>query len=251
MNKSKWLIILIISQFIFFYVSIAYILPSLGLYFIPQYMGLMILFAILSKSKGFVLLIAYTLIIGIGYLVLGFIKVYDISSQWQLIYYHLTFIINAAIMYSTSYFFQSLEQENILLSKRVSELEDYVGTSRLLTKHEFVKRSNLIKIAMNRRGEEGYQIYFSLEKIDSHVQKSAFDTLTSIALTIFRSDYDLVGKCNDNSFVVLLQNTDEEGMKIALNRYLDKVKSKMNLKENDIEIKIEYIGLVHQREMTT
>jgi len=251
MNKRQWLIILMMSQFILFYVSITYILPSLGTYFIPQYIVLMILFTILSKSKGFVLLIAYTLTIGIGYLVLGFIKVYDISSQWQLIFYHLTFVINAAIMYTTSYFFQSLEQENTLLSKRVSELEDYVGTSRLLTKHEFEKRSNLIKIAMNRRGEEGYQIYFSLEKIDSHVQKSAFDTLTSLALTIFRSDYDLVGKWDDNSFALLLQNTDEVGMEIALNRYLDKVKSKMNLKESDLVIKIEYIGLVHQMEMTT
>ncbi|SCY45708.1 hypothetical protein [Alkaliphilus peptidifermentans] len=249
MKKIQWLTLLKVGQLIFFYITITYILPTMTQLFIPQYILLMILFTFLSQSKGFILLIAYMLIIGISYLVLGFINGYDISLEWKAIIYHMTLTTNAAIIYSSTYLTGRLEQENWKLSQRINELEAFVGYTRLLTKQEFEKRSNLIKMAMARRGEEGYQLYFSLEEIDPIIQKSIFSTLTDIALTVFRSEYDLVGKYDDNTFVLLLQNTDNEGMTIALNRYLSIVRSKVNLKESDLLIKVEYIGIVDNKVM--
>ncbi|ABR49240.1 conserved hypothetical protein [Alkaliphilus metalliredigens QYMF] len=243
MKRQQWLTFAQIGQLILFFITISYFLPSdYAPYFIGQYIVLIISFTFLSQSKSFILLITYTMVTGVTFLFIGFIREWEASLQWRAILYHFILTSNAAISYSSAYFSRQLQENNAFLSKRINELLNYVGDSGLLTKQEFEKRSKLIKKAMARRHEQGYQIYFSLEKINPYTQKSAFDTLTNLAVTVFRSEYDLVGKWNDHSFVLLLQNTDEPGMEISLNRYFSTVTSRMNLKESDFVIKIEAIG---------
>ncbi|KAB3531070.1 hypothetical protein [Alkaliphilus serpentinus] len=242
MRRRQLLTLLQGGQLIVFYITISYILQSMVPFFIFQYMALMLIFIFVKSIKGFVLLIAYTFVMGTGYLLLGFIKSYGILLQGEAIIFHLAFIINASLIYTTTYIAKGLEEENLILRKKVDELEDYVGPSNLLTKQEFENRSSLIRSAMARRGEEGYQIIISVEKMSPYIQKSTFNTLTNIALEVFRSQYDLVGKWDDDTFILLLQNTDEEGMRIALNRYLSKIKLKMDLEEENLIIKTQEIG---------
>lgn len=248
MIKKQWLTLLQGFQLIIFYITINYFITSTSKYFIPQYIALMILFAFLSRKKAFVLLITYGLITGIGYLLLGLIGNYNSFDQWRAILLHLALIINATVLYSVAFLGKSLQDENLKLKERVEELEVYIGASGLLTKSEYIKRSKLIKKAMERRNEEGYQIYFSFNRIDEYVRVSTFSTLTKLAVSVFRSEYDLVGKWDDYTFVVLLQNTHEAGMKIALERYFQQVKSKMNIYDGDIGIKIEAIEWKSRKE---
>ncbi|KAB3531294.1 hypothetical protein F8154_12785 [Alkaliphilus pronyensis] len=251
MKTSKWLALIQIVQLIAFYITITHILPNNEVVAIFIYIVLSILFSITSKDKGFILLVAAMLITGILCFITVFISKEGVSLQRKAILYHLAFIFNTVTIYIFFYLTKELEKDNEILLKTVNELESYVGHSRLLTKHEFERRSNIIKMAMDRRGEEGYILYFSLENISPIVKASLFETLTSLALIVFRWEYDLVGKWNDDSFVLLLQNTDEEGMKTAFSRYLSKIKSKTNLQESDLVIEIEYIGLSDKKVIGT
>lgn len=235
-----------VLQFLIFYITISNFLPMTMPYFVGQYILLMLIFSFSSERRGFVFLISYVLIIGIAYLFLGFLKNWESLRQLEAIKSHLALIINGSITYISSYLSRRLQQENSNLIQRVNELQEYVGYSRLLTKQEFIKRSNIIKMAMVRRDEEGYQLHFSLEKFDSHVQKTAFESLTNIAIAVFRNEYDLIGQWEENSFVVLLQNTSEKGMQIALNRYLTSVRTKMNINDGDIVIKMESTKLHYE-----
>lgn len=228
-------------QFFVFYVTIDKFLPMPMPYFVGQYIFMMLIFSFFSRRKGFVFLIFYTLILGIVFLLAGFIYSWAAARQIEAIISHLTLVINSSIAYTSSYLSRRLEQENSSLLQRVNELEEYVGYSRLLTRQEFLKRSNIIKAAMTRRDEEGYLLIFSLEALDPNVQKTAFESLTSIAIAAFRKEYDLIGQWEQHAFVVLLQNTGKEGLQIALNRYLSSVRAKMNICTEDIVIRTESI----------
>ncbi|WP_156778703.1 hypothetical protein [Clostridium formicaceticum] len=162
--------------------------------------------------------------------------------QIKVIFYHLILVFNAGVTYGFIYLSKELEEENIHLRKKVKALTQYEDASKLLTKQEFKERSSLIKKAMERRGEEGYEIYFHLKQQGIYAQYAVFYTLTNLALETFRNQYDLVGKWDDSSFVILLQNTDKEGMEIALNRYLSKVDEKLEMNQEELMIEMEVIA---------
>ncbi|SNS57971.1 hypothetical protein SAMN05446037_101392 [Anaerovirgula multivorans] len=243
MKNSKWQTFLHIGQFLLFYITIFHFFSSdKQIFFIGQYIIFIILFKILSKRSGFILLIAYNLLIALGYLFIGFIEMWEALRQLEGIVNHLVLILNIAVLYGFTYIAKSVEEENVELKERVEELTQYIGSSEMLTKQEYKRRSSLIKKAMERRGELGYEIQFSVKEKNLHVQKAVFNTLTNLALATFRNQYDLVGKWSKDSFVVLLQNTDEAGMEIALNRYYTRINEKLNIKEEELIMDIQVIG---------
>ncbi len=148
----------------------------------------------------------------------------------------------------SAYNVQTLQKKNLAITHELEELKRYVKDSRLLTKNEFEQRSKIIITGIKRRKEEAYKLYFSLEKINPNIQSSLFDTLSSLAVENFRKEYDLVGKLNDYSFVVLLQNTCKKGMNIALKRYISELEKRIDLKENKIVIRVEKIDFKEERE---
>lgn len=202
----------------------------------------MIIFRLLSKRNGFILLIAYNLLIALGYLLVGFMEEWQALKQLEGIVSHLVLVLNAAVAYGVLYMTKSLEEENVELKEKVKELTHYVGSSELLTKQEYKRRSRLIKKAMERRGEVGYEIKFLLKEKKPHVHRAVFTTLTDIAMETFRNQYDLVGQWEEASFIVLLQNTDEIGMKVALNRYYERIDEKLNMQKEELIIRTQVIG---------
>lgn len=250
MKKNQWLHFLSIGQFLMIVMTIFYFMPldKVG-FFIGQYLFVGILFGVLSKRNGFILFMIYNLLTALGPLFIGFIKGWEALQQLEMIMNHLLVAMNLGFLYCSMYFSRTLGEENASLKKKVAELTQYVGASELLTKQEFERRSNLIKKAMERRGESGYWIQLTLTKRKHPTQKAIFNALTDIALATFRSQYDLVGKINEGSFAVLLQNTDEEGMKIAIDRYYALVKEKIVLEENELSIVIKKIGGDHKQGM--
>ncbi|NLK20535.1 MAG: hypothetical protein GX308_00295 [Epulopiscium sp.] len=237
MTRKFSYIFLQIIQIVLLLVTITYSIPkNYMIYFIFQYIALAVLFVLLPRNKGFILFVGYISALGIALLFLGFIKKWDFSQQLHIIFYQIILVSNGAILYALVYLSHKLEHESILLKEKISQLEQYVGSTKLLTKNEFETRSKMIKNAMIRRDEKGYLVYFSLNKINKSIRNSIFETLTHLAVTIFRNEYDLVGEWKDNSFVVLLQNTDETGVHTALNRYLTKIGEIINLDEIKIDI---------------
>ncbi|AKL97212.1 hypothetical protein CACET_c37840 [Clostridium aceticum] len=242
MKYIRGLTILYAGQFLLFYITVFYLLSQGQVrYFIGQYIIFMIVFNALSKRRSFLLLVAYNLLSIVVFLIVGFIKEWQTVMQVKVIFHHLVFIVNMSMIYGSVYLSKELEEENNALRRKVETLVQYVGNSGLLTKKEFEERSSLIKKSMERRGEAGYEIRLCLRKQDNYAYSATFHTLTNMALETFRSHYDLVGKWDENSFVVLLQNTDKEGMEIAINRYLISVNQKLQLSQGELDVDIQRI----------
>ena len=245
MKSNKWLTFLHIGQFLLFCITISYFFSATEKsFFIGQYIILMMIFRLLSKRNGFILLIAYNLITALGYLYIGFIGEWQVFRQLEGIIGHIVLVSNIAVVYGVLYTTKSLEEENVVLRKEVEELTCYVGTSELLTKQEYERRSRLIKMAMERRREIGYEIRFLLIEKNFYVNKAVFTALTDLALETFRNQYDLVGKSDEAEFIVLLQNTDENGMRIALNRYYTRINENLDIQQEELIIDIQVIGSV-------
>ncbi|NLM47227.1 MAG: hypothetical protein GX198_00175 [Epulopiscium sp.] len=243
MKEKKSFLIITLTQLIFFSLTVTYFIGSDYLLpFILQYFILLIAFIFLPKSKGFILLIGYITLPLLGLLFFAFSREWNLLFQFKIIYYHIISIINASLIYMSAYKIRTLQNENMTLNLELEELRRYVKDSKLLTKSEFEQRSELIITAMKRRKEEGYKVYFSLEKANPHIQKALFDSLTSIAVETFRKEYDLIGQISDYSFVVLLQNTNQKGMELALNRYFTAVERNIDLNENKMIIDITRVG---------
>ncbi|KXG75472.1 hypothetical protein [Thermotalea metallivorans] len=243
MKQSKKVGWLHMALSLFFLLTIFYVLPRNKVFiFAVQYILAMLFFSFLSHRQGFVLLIAYILMSAMAHLIRAWMYQWETAIQLEVIWQHMVMILNLAMLYAFVYLIKELEKDNKNLKKQVDQLMQYIGPSKVLTKQEFEERKNLLAKAMERRGERGYEIYFSLEKVNFRVREAVFEKLTALAMETFRHEYDLVGKWDDISFVVLLQNTDENGMKAAMDRYFSKIHQSMHLKEEEISMDVKAIG---------
>jgi hypothetical protein len=244
-QKFSWMYIGIC---LLFPVSMNYIFPKdQVLAVVIQYVLAIFLFVVLSRRQGFVLLIAYIVATALAGLVKAFMNGWNAGIQLQAIFNHIVMMFHIVMVYICLYWLKGLEEENRHLKEQVAAFMKYVGSSKVLTKQEFEERRALVNKAMERRGEKGYEIYFSLESVPVSVRSALFDQLTALAVRTFRERYDLVGKWDDTTFVVLLQNTDEKGMGIAMDRYFSKVKETIHIEEEEIVKEIKEIGSITER----
>jgi GGDEF domain-containing protein len=230
-------------QILFFYFSIEYFLKPVQLNaFIIQYILLLILFTFIPYKKGFILLAAYILTSGIGYLILVWVQTGNVVLQVEVVLNHITNVVNWALMYGSISIIKSIEEKNFFLKTKVDELSKYIGETKLLSRNEFEERSQILIKAMERRNENGYLIFFDISNIKVSVKRAVFDKISEIALFVFRNEYDLIGKWEEDVLVILLQNTDEEGKKIAINRYYHKINEFIDISEKEISFRSEIIG---------
>lgn len=141
---------------------------------------------------------------------------------------------------------KKLVNENRRLRKQVQKLEQYIGETKLLTRQEFEKRGLLLETAMKRRSETGMLIYFSFSSFSSYTRHSVMDHVASLLLDTLLSDFDLVGKYDDNTLVILLQNINEDGVNIVLKRlehkweewFTEEAISKIKIKQEQLGRKV-------------
>lgn len=239
MNESKKIIILYSILYTTFIATVFLVVPSSYVKeFVANYLISIILFAVLSQSDGFIVLIIYIFSTAFINLIKAFALDYNILRQTSTILAHIATIINIAIAYAFIYCIKKIDIENMTLKVQIENMLDYVGSTKLLTKQEYEERKAMLVKAMQRRKEKGFEIFFYVKNINSKARDTIFDKLSFYALKNFRNDYDLVGKWDNYCFTVLLQNTNEDGLNIALNRYFDIVQSDMNISKEDINIEI-------------
>lgn len=242
MKQAKWLTISIVMQAIMICLSVTILETTILPFFLGSYLLFIFVLSRINRRKGFVLFVCVVLILALIFLFIGLLN--GLNTPQQLIYIlrHIFFTLNGIIAYFTVYIAKQLEEENDRLKAKVDHLTSYVGDSNLLTAQEFQERMNLVLKAMERRGERGYLILFSLEPIPSHATAAIYDTLTEKALQTFRKDYDLIGRKDDTSFMVFLQNTNAIGLDIALNRYAESIKADLAIDIYEIIHEIQSLG---------
>jgi len=249
--KNRLALFIFVFQMFFFYISVEYLLnPAQLNIFALQYGVLLLLFSILSYKKGFVLIAAYILASGIGYLIYIWVQTGNVDLQMETVWIHIVNMINWALMYASIFTIKGIKEENALLKLKVEELSKYIGETKLLSRQEFEERSQMLVKAMERRKEKGYLIFCDVTHMTQSVRNAAFGRLAEVALIVFRNEYDLIGKWEDDVLVILLQNTDEEGKTIAINRYFNKIKETLNVTEEELSFRSELIGDTHEGKVT-
>ncbi|CAM4063402.1 dGTP triphosphohydrolase [Bacillus manliponensis] len=220
-NKALSLWIL---QILFYFSTVHMTAYKYALTFTIAYVLVNILFLFLQDKHAFVLFVI-GMIISVFYLFYE-AWIYLWSSPDQLYYMIVHFLMssNFFLIYISTYMLKQLVRENMELSKRVDVLEQYIGESKILTKQEFQRRQALLEKAMRRREETGMILYFDFTSFSNYTKKSVMDRVASLLLDTVRQDFDLVGKYDNNKLVVFLQNTNEEGASIVMNRLKPKLK---------------------------
>lgn len=231
------------TNFILFYFTIVHVTQyEHALIFTIIYVIVNVLFLFLPDKTAFVLFILGT-IISVFYLFYqAWLYLWSTSEQWQYIITHFLMAANFFIVYISTHLLKKVIHENKELTERVRTLEQYIGESKLLTRQEFERRQALLINAMNRRNETGVMIYFDFTSFSKYTKESVMDRVASLLVGTVRADFDLAAKYN-NTLVILLQNTNEAGADIVMNRLKPKMEQWLAAEAiQDIKISREQIG---------
>ncbi|MBY0097338.1 hypothetical protein [Mesobacillus maritimus] len=187
----------------------------------------------LSTSKNFILVLTITLTTGFVLLFYQFFKGATLSSQIDYILQHILQTASLILIWLLFSTVKGLQEDVTVLKKRINELEKYEGSFHLLTRQEFKNRVQIISTGTRRRGEENYFVLFTLSRND--VTKDALDHVFSqVILDTVRAQFDLVTKLEDGSYLLFLQNTDENGCQIVVNRLFQSLRK--NLEQSELPV---------------
>jgi hypothetical protein len=191
----------------------------------------------LSTSKNFILILAITLTTGFVLLFYQFFKGATLASQVDFIIQHVILTASLILIWLLFSTVKNLQAETTELKKRVSQLEKYEGSLHLLTNAEFVNRAQIISTGAKRRGEENYLILFTVTTTGV-TKESLHHVFSQALLSAVRAQFDLVTKLTDGSYLVYLQNTNEKGCHIVVNRLFQSLTKNLNAKELPVTYKV-------------
>ncbi|MFF2883109.1 diguanylate cyclase [Bacillus thuringiensis] len=235
---SMWIL-----QILFYFTTVHVTHYEHALIFTIIYVIVNVLFLFLPDKTAFVFFILGT-IISVFYLFYeAWLNLWSTSDQWEYIITHFLMAANFFIVYISTHLLKKVIHENKELTERVRTLEQYIGESKLLTRQEFERRQALLINAMNRRNESGIIIYFDFASFSKYTKKSVMDRVASLLVETIRNDFDLAAEYDSNTLVILLQNTNEAGANIVMNRLQPKMGQWLAAEAiQDIKISREQIG---------
>ena len=191
---------------------------AVPLYYYLAFGVLALLFFSVSDRAAFFFYITLMLVTVFYILFLAFKEGWQPGEQALAIGLHFIFLIHLFSLYSLSKYVYQIGTENRLLKSRIAQLEEYILEEGVLTKHEFEKQAVLILSNMSRRQETGFYLKADLIDMNRTVQKKVMHTLASMMYAAFRKNYDIVGQYDNTTLIVLVQNTEEEGLGIVRGR---------------------------------
>lgn len=186
----------------------------------------------LSTSKNFILIL--TIIFSVGFLMTLYSDT-DIRSQVYLIGEYTVLAAALIIMWLLFSEVKKMTTEMTALRIKADKLEKYIGSSNLLTQSEFANRIKFISTGTQRRGEENYYVLFKVDPLEKTKEAMNFLMVQTLLKTV-RSDFDLVTKLTDNSYLVFLQNAKREGCLKVIERVFESLRTELTV----IQIPVQY-----------
>ncbi|WP_242215154.1 dGTP triphosphohydrolase [Bacillus cereus group sp. BfR-BA-01383] len=242
-DKSYKILSMWILQIVFYFTTVHVTKYEHTLIFTIIYVIINVLFLFLTDKIAFVFFILGT-IISVFYLFYqAWLYLWSTSDQWEYIITHFLMAANFFIVYISTHLLKKVIHENKELTERVRTLEQYIGESKLLTRQEFERRQALLTTAMDRRNETGFIIYFDLTSFSKYTKESVMDRVASLLVETVRTDFDLAAEYDNSTLVILLQNTNEAGADIVINRLQPKMEKWLSAEAiQDIKITREQIA---------
>lgn len=191
-----------------------------------------LLMNVLSTAKNFILILAIILTLGFT---LVFLSGTTLISQAILIGEYLLIMGALLLMWLLFAEVKKNDEERKELMKKAKELEKYIGSSNLLTSSEFENRVNFISTGTKRRNEDNYYVVFKPKEVNNATESLSY-LLQKIIIKTVRSNFDLVTKLNNHSYLVFLQNTNEVGCSKVIERIFRSLRTELNT----IQLPIDY-----------
>lgn len=235
---SMWIL-----QILFYFTTVHVTQYKHALIFTIIYVIVNVLFLFLTDKTAFVFFISGTIISVFYLFYLAWLYLWSTADQLEYILTHFLMVANFFIVYISTHLLKKVIHENKELIERVRTLEQYIGESKLLTRQEFERRQALLVTAMNRRNETGVIIYFDFTSFSKYTKESVMDRVASLLVETVRNEFDLAAEYDNNTLVILLQNTNEAGANIVMNRLKPKMEQWLAAEAiQDIKISREQIG---------
>lgn len=237
-------------QFVFFYLFLNFIPNSLKPYFLIFFAALTVLTYLYDNLKSFTFLVAGMLAIGFYYVLVAWIRISSNLTQLEFVIQQLIVVLLGVLIWVESIYFKKIIDSNIEMEKKIKELQKYNPEIGVLTLTEFIDKAEVIFTAMKRRKENGQLLIVSVKKFDVNnnpkTSKTILKLLGEAIIKSIRKQFDIVGYLNENTLIVLLQNTDLAGSEIVVNRIKEYIANIPNINyqvvTENIKIEIEEVG---------
>lgn len=223
---------------------------SLKPYFLIFFAALTVLTYLYDNLKSFTFLVAGMLAIGFYYVLVAWIRISSNLTQLEFVIQQLIVVLLGVLIWVESIYFKKIIDSNIEMEKKIKELQKYNPEIGVLTLTEFIDKAEVIFTAMKRRKENGQLLIVSVKKFDVNnnpkTSKTILKLLGEAIIKSIRKQFDIVGYLNENTLIVLLQNTDLAGSEIVVNRIKEYIANIPNINyqvvTENIKIEIEEVG---------
>ncbi|WP_019413805.1 hypothetical protein [Paenisporosarcina sp. TG20] len=219
----------------------------LALYFLPQpivlvhilVIGSMTLFMFLLKWKwSFLFIVVTTLLYGFILTGIAFLEKLQQQQQIDFIIMNIVYFVSIISIWHSAHHLQKSKMILEFEQLKTSELKKFVNeNTNLLTNKEFTDRVALNLVALKRRNEMGYLMQISGHNPNPKNKENVFNIiLTEVIENSTRDQFDYFTYMDSSTFLIYLQNTNEEGCRIVESRVLNQ----LSLQVNTIDYPVEF-----------
>ncbi|PRO66087.1 hypothetical protein [Alkalicoccus urumqiensis] len=201
-----------------------------------------VLMSVLRSVWNFLLLLTISLTYGFGLTIFALQMAYFDSQQYLLIQAHLALTASLLLLWVLMHEVKKGAEAYSALQLRVKELEKFDVDTRALSMTEFLERGEAVEAGMKRRGEMSRLVRLTLsDHIPPTTQREVLQKIVQEALLSVRDSYDLVTRPSENSVLLCLQNTNEEGERIVLKRLEKRLHRQLNFVRMPVEVHSEAV----------
>ena len=195
-----------------------------------------ILSIVIRPLFSFSLLISFILALGFLNIGLSWNKHLGIIPQGMNIQIQMIYTLGGILAWICGYSIQKYASEFHHLHNEVKRLQKIEDNTGFLTYNEFLTEAKLLFTGLQRRKEEGFlvKIHFS-EEVDFKV-KVIKEKVVKLIMQSIRAEYDLACYLNGTGFLIFLNNTNQNGVEIVIERFYQHLKEEKNLDKSLFQI---------------
>lgn len=180
-------------------------------------------------SERFIFLYTIIVMLGFGIFLISYAFIHKNQEHVQIDYMYIHVLLSAFLLtyWVLNVYVKGIVQENDLLQHKLAMLQRYEVHTHLLTLSEFKERAKILYQSAQRRNEQLWLLSLYIRRTDNRILQSVRERLGKIALESVRAEFDIV-TANHNTIILLLQNTNEEGVQVVEKRIRQRTRAIFN-----------------------
>lgn len=216
-------------------VALYFLPPSLLLIHIIVLATTTIFLFLVKWNWSFIFIVGSTLLYGFALTWQAFSEQLLQEQQIEFILMNIVYFVSILSIWHSAHQLQKLKTLLEYEKQKNSRLQKFVNEkSSMLTNKEFTDRVSLSLVGLERRNEMGYLIRISADILKTK-EKVYNKILIDVIEDSTRDQFDFFTYIDSSTFLIYLENTNEEGCQVVQSRVLDKLSAKVNTNYLPIE----------------